>query len=179
MGILSGCMRWVCLILVCGCVLLSFAGCGGRVSALPDRLGKAFCATLVWERGGVLLRGELVADRRGESGTREMTLRLSAPDALAGICARQTEEGITMTLDGEPSEAIPADGLMLPALLLTAEGVLTDLCNVEEGGRRLRLAEGTYGGERTAYYFSLPEGIPVRLVWGELSVEILNFKERS
>ena len=153
------------------CVWLT--ACGGRVSPLPDPCAEGFCAELIWEQNGVLLRARMTAEPPDEEGERRVGLEFLAPEAMAGLCLTRQNGEICAELGGVTWENVAGEGYFLAADLMLATDGLTYVCDTERGGERLRLAEGRYGGGRLERYCAIPGGEPRFLVWEGIEVTVV------
>ena len=168
--------RGVAALLAAVLLCVGLAGCGRRLTSLPDLCDGAFCAELVWEKEGILLRGQLTVSETDEAGTRDLTLTLLAPAELRGICARRTEGAWGLELEDMLFDGLPIPGLLEVAELLLATEGLRYVCDTERNGERLRLAESQWQGKRVERYLTVPDGIPRELVCEELRIRILKFQ---
>lgn len=155
---------------------VGLVGCGRRLTSLPDLCDGAFCAELVWEKDGILLRGHLVVEETDEEGTRDLTLTLLAPTELRGVCAKRTGGSWGLELEGMLFDGLPVPGVLEVAELLLATDGLRYVCDVERNGERLRLAESHWQGKRVERYLTVPDGVPKELVCKELRIRILKFQ---
>ena len=114
--------------------ILILSGCR---SAAPSAPKEAFCAVIEGTRGELAFSAEISVLPDGER-----TIRYTAPDALAGLTATATADGIRV-LQGELSRrAESAAGLFLPLDLLTAPAELAST-QTKNGETVLSYMDGT------------------------------------
>ena len=178
MGILNqtGKRQLAVLLAICFC-WMGLVGCDGRVAPLPDRCADAFYAELVWERDGIPLRATLTVGEEKKDGERDLSLCLLAPVELKGVCAKRVDGEIRLELEDMIFDGLPVLGLLEVAELLLATDGLRHVCDVEQNGETLRLAESRWKEERVERYLTVPDGIPRRVVWGALTVLIVRFEQ--
>ncbi len=161
-------------------LLGSLCGCFGR-SALPDYREGAARAELRWESDGVTVCAEAEYGAPSAEGShRDLILRFSAPDGLAGAVLTRTNGAVSLSLGNLHTDGLLLDSLLCAPDLLFREGVMEFIGNTDLGGLRLRYAEirpKEDSSQVVGLWLDPQNGTPRQVTMGELTVSVLSFQK--
>lgn len=154
---------------------------GGCVAppALSDHRATGGVAELRWVSGGVTVCATVEYAPPSESGSRDVTLRFSAPSSLSDVTLSRKGGDLTCEASGMIVNHAPFYALMSAADLLCAEGILRYVSRTELEGMECFYAEIQPNDEEkeTVGLWIDPHTLTPRQIKGEeLTLTVLSLK---
>ncbi len=171
------------IILILLSVVIIFSACAPKGDIPLTYADGAFECELSWSVGEVKIRGVLLCEARVEGEQRNISLRISEPDALAGALIKRSGGEITITVGGVEFCDADISGLLKIESLIDCRGeVVGSTLETFDGNRVNRVVLTDESGGRREIYLDSKSGYPIAvrgtMCGEELEVRVIYFSAR-